>query len=139
MSNQPVSIPLHSIMFKILEVGEIASPDVEGIGLMQKSNKCWQKEGSVVLNVNGIIAVDGKQMVTQLPELSKGDIIIFTCEYLGPCQRLRVYIESQEKQITFDWKLSSQFLSKPSIENQNMSPFNLALCFFNKGWNISVQ
>lgn len=94
--------------------------------------------------------MEGQEIVNQLPALVKGSTLTIQTELLNQ-YKVRVTIETGEREITVDWKLKD--VESPMI-NSSGNPFALggmmkemieptrlyfAMCFVNEGWKVSVE
>ncbi|XP_067005083.1 cytokine receptor-like factor 3 [Anabrus simplex] len=119
--------PGHSIEFTILECGVGCSDEglalvdvrVEGENLLQP--------GALFINTQGCVFVDGMEKTTKLPPFEKGSKVCFTCEHIRD-NKIRVNIDSNNKTVTYDWKISS-----PQLK------LYFAVCFGQKGWKVLVE
>ncbi|KAK7863037.1 hypothetical protein R5R35_010779 [Gryllus longicercus] len=119
--------PGHSIEFTILECGVGCSD--EGLGLVDVriEGENLLQPGALFLNSQGCVFVDGIEKTTKLPPLEKGSKVCFTCEHIRD-NKIRVNIDSNNKTVTYDWKVSS-----PELK------VYFAVCFGQKGWKVLVE
>ncbi|KAG8268330.1 Cytokine receptor-like factor 3, variant 2 [Homalodisca vitripennis] len=118
--------PQHSIEFTVLECPEHRQP-CEGVGvadLLEETNTLVQR-GCVALSAFGSIYVDGVEKTTKLPALTRGSRVTFTCEPLT-ANRVRLQVDSGNKAVTYDWRVSNTTLSF------------IALCT-QPGWKLMVE
>jgi len=120
-----------TLTFWIEETGESSIKD--GIGFIALDQQAYKQltllPNAAVLNTQGAIFVNGLQMVTKLPALKKNSIIIFhvSKEKSG---KLRVTISIDNKEVTFDWTVSST--------NEINDKLFFASGFEHTGWQVSV-
>jgi len=74
---------------------------------------------------SGSVFVDGSAKTTKLPGLQQGSKITFTCESVTT-DRMRVHIDSDNKTVTYDWKVPAQSLF-------------FALSLGQEGWKVLVE
>ncbi|GLV44341.1 uncharacterized protein CBL_12363 [Carabus blaptoides fortunei] len=102
--------PDYSIEFSILEMADQDYPWIDGVGLCDEADmhllniENYSNMNSFVLLFSGKLFVDGNEKSTKLPCLQKGSKISFNCEEVN--DKIRVYVETGEKNVTYDWKLN---------------------------------
>jgi len=74
---------------------------------------------------SGSVFVDGSAKTTRLPGLKQGSKVSFTCEEVTT-DRVRVHIDSDNKTVTYDWRVPAQSLY-------------FALCWGQVGWKVLVE
>ncbi|ESO81995.1 hypothetical protein LOTGIDRAFT_237190 [Lottia gigantea] len=144
-SNIPSYAPGDQISFKCLETGEKSFTDGIGLAGNKEDMDSLERQGAIFVNTNGSVYVDGKEMKMKLPPLLKGSVVTFHTEQLSN-GKLRVGIEVQEKEVTFDWKMNQNSLpNSPTIPNINMQRqfstqnFYFACKFTHEDWKICVE
>lgn len=132
-------------LFQVIEAKEGLSD--EGFGLVSKklSGDALFQTGSLILNAQGMdiwvicecclmkvspylagsVFVDGSAKTTRLPGLTQGSKVTFTCEEVTN-DRVRVHIDSDNKTVTYDWRVPAQTLY-------------FALCWGQVGWKVLVE
>ncbi|XP_071443717.1 cytokine receptor-like factor 3 isoform X2 [Hetaerina americana] len=122
----------HSIEFTILEAGVGCSD--EGLGLVNNrfDGDSLLQVGALFLNTLGCVFVDGAEKTTRLPPLIKGSKVAFSCERIRE-DRIRVNIDSNNKTVTYDWKVEGA-----ACESEHFRIF-FGLCFGETGWKVLVE
>lgn len=105
LSQGPLLGPGLSVLFKVLGSGDACSD--EGIGLSCRPIQGTEQllhPGVLFLNAQGCVFLDGMSRVTRLPAITAGSELSFSMEQVN-LSKLRVIIESQDKQVTYDWSV----------------------------------
>lgn len=92
-----------AVLFKVA-CGGVGCSD-EGLGLCYKPLTGPEQllfPGTLFLNTQGCVFLDGVSRVTWLPAIQEGSQVSFAVEKVSST-KLRVYIECQEKQVTYEW------------------------------------
>ncbi|XP_066961686.1 cytokine receptor-like factor 3 [Macrobrachium rosenbergii] len=102
-SDGPLLVPGTSVLFKVA-CGGVGCSD-EGLGLACKPISGPEQllyQGALFLNTQGCVFLDGVSRVTWLPAIQEGVHVSFAVEKVSSI-KLRVYIECQDKQVTYEW------------------------------------
>lgn len=92
-----------SVLFKVVS-GGVGCSD-EGLGLCCQPVTGPEQlllPGTLFLSAQGCVFLDGISRVTRLPAIQDKSQVSFAVEKVSST-KLRVYIESQEKQVTYEW------------------------------------
>jgi len=88
--------------------------------------------------------VDGQEMKTKLPNLSRNSTVTIETETL-PNGKVRVSVQVEEKELTFDWNISRQVAlgaiggtGLASFDNSGQS-FYFAMIFSHEDWKVLVE
>lgn len=87
--------------------------------------------------------VDGQEMKTKLPNLTRGSSATIETENLGN-GKVRVSIEVEGKAVTFDWKVE-QSLDASSLMGLGMRAKTESVCLFfgmrfsHEDWKVGVE
>ncbi|KAK7493342.1 hypothetical protein BaRGS_00015468 [Batillaria attramentaria] len=120
------------------------SADVSpGDGLAIVCNNCddnsCNRPGAIFVNTYGNVFVDGQEMKTKLPPIRKGTTLTFQTEML-PNGKVRVSVQVDDKEVTLDWKVSSQAgVNVGLMQNESVPSFFFALRFAQEHWKIGVE
>ncbi|XP_064619613.1 cytokine receptor-like factor 3 [Lineus longissimus] len=140
----------HQICFKIIDIGVPDPNDAIGLCISDKQREILGGPGVLCISMLGKVHVEGQEIVNQLPALVKGSTLTIQTELLNQ-YKVRVTIETGEREITVDWKLKD--VESPMISSGG-NPFALggimkemidpprlyfAMCFINEGWKVSVE
>ncbi|KAG0720756.1 Cytokine receptor-like factor 3 [Chionoecetes opilio] len=102
-SEAPLLKPGSGVLFKILRGGGGCSD--EGLGLScapVTGPEHLLLPGTLFLSAQGCVFLDGVSRVTRLPPIQDKSLVSFAVEKVSST-KVRVYIESQEKQVTYEW------------------------------------
>ncbi|XP_042883473.1 cytokine receptor-like factor 3 [Penaeus japonicus] len=92
-----------SVLFKVVS-GGVGCSD-EGLGLCCRPVTGPEQlllPGTLFLSAQGCVFLDGVSRVTRLPAIQEGSQVSFAVEKVSST-KVRVYIESQDKQVTYEW------------------------------------
>ncbi|XP_059470032.1 cytokine receptor-like factor 3 [Neocloeon triangulifer] len=117
--------PGHSIEFTVLEAKECMSDEGFGLASKKLAGDSLFQTGTLIVNGQGSIFVDGSAKTTKLPALTLGSKVTFTCEEVAS-DRMRVHIDSDNKTVTYDWRVPAQ-------------PLLFVLGFGQVGWKVLVE
>ncbi|KAK7078196.1 hypothetical protein SK128_014425 [Halocaridina rubra] len=127
-SDGPLLVSGSSVLFKVA-CGGVGCSD-EGLGLCSKPLSGPEQllvPGTLFLNTQGCVFLDGVSRVTWLPAIQEGAQVSFAVEKVSST-KLRVYIECQEKQVTYEWGV-------PDV----LSGLYFVASFGEPRWRISVH
>ncbi|XP_047143599.1 cytokine receptor-like factor 3 isoform X1 [Hydra vulgaris] len=117
------------IQFKIEEAGESSIND--GIGFLSHNKQIFKQlthsPNTAVMNTRGTIFVNGLPMVTKLPALKRGSVMLCHASRQSS-GKLRVTISIDDKEVTFDW----------STQSEHYDALYFACGFEHTGWQVSV-
>ena len=92
----------------------------------------------------GTVFIDGQEMKTRLPCLSRNSCVNVETETL-PNGKVRVSIQVEDKELTFDWKVDRQ-VTLGMIGGLGMSPltdstqcFFFGMIFSHEDWKVNVE
>ncbi|KAK4321851.1 hypothetical protein Pmani_007371 [Petrolisthes manimaculis] len=117
-----------SVLFKVMSGGGGISD--EGVGLSCQPVTGPEQlllTGTLFLSAQGCVFLDGVSRVTRLPAIQDKSQVSFAVEKVSS-SKVRVYIESQEKQVTYEW----------SVPNASEGLYFVAT-FNEPRWKISVH
>ncbi|GFO09750.1 cytokine receptor-like factor 3 [Plakobranchus ocellatus] len=106
-----------------------------------------QAEEIIYINLYGSVFVNGQEMTMQLPEIKRGSVVAFETEAVSN-GKVRVHIQTEDKEVTFDWKLehvsSAQgMLGVPSLGGANQQSaeraFYFGVRFSQEDWKVAVD
>ncbi|KAF4519359.1 hypothetical protein B566_EDAN011365 [Ephemera danica] len=117
--------PGHSVEFTVLEAKEGLSDEGLGLAVRRQQGDSLLQPGVLFLSAQGCVFVDGSAKTTRLPPLVQGSKVTFTCEHIRD-DRLRVHIDSDNKTVTYDWRVHGQ-------------PLLFVLGFGQVGWKVLVE
>ncbi|KAK6168986.1 hypothetical protein SNE40_020124 [Patella caerulea] len=146
-SNIPSYASGEQLTFKILDAGERSLNDGIGLACNCDNKDTLEIPGAIFVNIDGTVYVDGNVMKMKLPPLKKGSAINFQTEPL-PNGKVRVGIEVQEKEVTFDWKTGSVTSPQsPTMPSMNLTVqrqysshnFYFAMKFAHEDWKVGVD
>ncbi|XP_036150996.1 uncharacterized protein LOC105834845 [Monomorium pharaonis] len=98
----------HIIEFKFLEVPQEGNDD-EGIALVydpQGSHDTLKRVASLMITPQGKIFMDGDEKLMRLPRMRFGSVIMIST-FRKSAHVLRVNIESENKCVTYDWRIQT--------------------------------
>lgn len=98
----------HIIEFKFLEVSQEGSDD-EGIALVydpQGNQDALKRPASLMITSQGKIFMDGEEKLMQLSKMRFGTDIVISA-FRKNAHMLRVNIESENKCVTYDWRVQT--------------------------------
>ncbi|XP_052773791.1 cytokine receptor-like factor 3 [Mya arenaria] len=134
----------YPISFKILDSGEKSPLDGLGIAVTNDDINSMKREGAVFLACDGTVFIDGQEMKTRLPCLTRNSLVTIETEIL-PNGKVRASVQVGDKELTFDWKVGKQ-VTLGMIGGLGMSPLTeSAPCFFfgmmfsHEDWKVSVE
>ena len=130
LSTAGVVFPGMSVQFRITAPPQSHGCSDEGLGLVQSNVKTYQDltgSGALFLNAEGRIYLDGQPRVTRLPALQNASVVSITTEKVST-NKLRVYIEHQDKQVTYEWQMEDASIG-----------LHFAAAFTSPHWQIRVQ
>ncbi|KAK8403515.1 hypothetical protein O3P69_000526 [Scylla paramamosain] len=106
-SEAPLLKPGSSVLFKILRGGGGCSDEGLGLSCMPVMGpEHLLLPGTLFLSAQGCVFLDGVSRVTRLPAIQDKSQVSFAVEKVSS-SKVRVYIESQEKQVTYEWGVPS--------------------------------
>ncbi|KAL4240854.1 Cytokine receptor-like factor 3 [Mactra antiquata] len=133
-----------SLSFRILDSGEKSPIDGVGLAVTNEDIDTLKREGAVFLACDGKVYIDGQEMKTRLPCLSRNSIVNIQTESLHN-GKIRVCIQVQDKELTFDWNIERQ-VALGMIGGLGMMPlaestqcFFFAMIFSHEDWKVSVE
>ncbi|XP_045214073.2 cytokine receptor-like factor 3 [Mercenaria mercenaria] len=132
------------ISFRILDSGEKSPLDGLGIAVTNDDIDTMKREGAVFLACNGTVFIDGQEMKTRLPCLSRNSSISIETETL-PNGKVRVSVQVEDKELTFDWNIDKQ-VTLGMIGGLGMTPltestqcFFFGMIFSHEDWKVTVE
>ena len=98
---------------------------------------------------SGSVFVNGQEMTMQLPEIKRGSIVAFEMEPVSN-SKVRVNIQTEDKEVTFDWKVEP---TSPSVDDrgafglagltgsnaQEERAFYFGVRFSQEDWKVAVD
>ncbi|CAG5119599.1 unnamed protein product, partial [Candidula unifasciata] len=147
-SNKPSFLPGNMLTIKVLDDADKSPGDGLCISLDNKAKEAFGQDGFVYVNLYGNVYVDGQEMTMQLPEIKKGSIVAFQAESL-PNGKVRISIQTEEKEVTFDWKVDA-LGGGDSVDNgsvlstgrncaKGQAEFYFGIKFSQEDWKIAVD
>ncbi|GAB1606621.1 cytokine receptor-like factor 3 isoform X1 [Argonauta hians] len=133
-----------SITFRVLDDSDSCPGDGVGLALNKSSCNTLRRPGAAYVTVDGIVYVDGQEMKNKLPYWGKSSIVTFDTEILSS-GKLRVTIQVEEKEVTFDWNIpmTEPYLHTLNEIDENYSrpcdKFYFSMVFANSDWKVSVE
>ena len=86
--------------------------------------------------------VDGQEMKTKLPPLVRNSIVTIGTQTLTN-GKVRVSIEVEEKELTFDWKIDRHvtlnMIGGIGLQDDSTQKFFFAMQFSHEDWKIGVE
>ncbi|XP_060581316.1 cytokine receptor-like factor 3 isoform X2 [Ruditapes philippinarum] len=132
------------LSFRILDSGEKSPFDGLGIAVTNDDIDTMKREGAVFLACDGTVFIDGQEMKTRLPCLTRNSSISIETETL-PNGKVRVSVQVGDKELTFDWKVD-KLVTLGMIGGLGMTPltestqcFFFGMIFSHEDWKISVE
>lgn len=132
-----------SITFRVLDAGSTCPGDGVGLSLMNSDSHTLRRPGAAYVTVDGKVYVDGQEMKTKLPFWGKGSSVTFDTE-VQPNGKVRVTVQVEEKEVTFDWNLPfiEKYMKDFTNEQNHSRPkekFYFAMVFANEEWKVGVE
>ncbi|XP_059174464.1 cytokine receptor-like factor 3 [Physella acuta] len=142
-SNTASFIPGNILTIKVLDGADKSPGDGLCICLKNTDNDHFGQDGVVYVNLYGSIFVDGQEKTMKLPEIKKGSVVSFQAEELSN-GKVRVSIQTEDKEVTFDWKVltsssSLGLLSAPGDASNSHIAFYFGIKFSQEDWKIAVD
>ncbi|XP_048758482.2 cytokine receptor-like factor 3 isoform X3 [Ostrea edulis] len=131
------------ITFRMLDSGEKTPFDGIGLAANDEDSETLQRSNSIFVATSGSVFVDGQEMKTKLPNLTRGSSTTIETENLGN-GKVRVSIEVEGKAVTFDWKVE-QSLDASSLMGLGMRAKTESVCLFfgmrfsHEDWKVGVE
>ncbi|XP_061180926.1 cytokine receptor-like factor 3 [Saccostrea echinata] len=131
------------ITFRVLDAGEKTPFDGIGLSANDADTETLQRSSSIFVATSGSVYVDGQEMKTKLPMLTRGSSATIETEDLGN-GKVRVSIEVEGKAVTFDWKVE-QPMSSSSLIGLGMGANAASVCLFfgmkfsHEDWKVGVE
>ena len=85
----------------------------------------------------GCVFIDGKEMLTRLPALTRGALLTFDTKVLEP-GKVRVSIDVAGKIVTFDWVVGDGSSSDNQSQETDIKLF-FVMSFRRTGWKVGVE
>ncbi|XP_041363481.1 cytokine receptor-like factor 3 [Gigantopelta aegis] len=140
--------PGEQVTFKILDAGEKALGDGLGLAWSTDNKESLVGVGTVFVNINGYVFVDGLEMKMRLPPLTKGSALTFQTEPL-PNGKVRILVQIKDKEMAFDWKIEQpvdllNFAGLPQMgfplqRQASANQMFFALKFSHEYWKVGVE
>lgn len=131
------------ITFRVLDAGEKTPFDGIGLSANDEDTETLQRSNSIFVATSGSVFVDGQEMKTKLPMLTRGSAATIETEDLGN-GKVRVSIEVEGKAVTFDWKVD-QKADVGRLMGLGMGPASTSVClyfgmkFSHEDWKVGVE
>lgn len=132
------------LSFRILDCGEKSPLDGIGIAVTNDDIDTMKREGAVFLACDGTVFIDGQEMKTRLPGLSRNSSVSIETESL-PNGKVRVSVQVEAKELTFDWKIDKH-VTLGMIGGLGMTPltestqcFFFGMIFSHEDWKVGVE
>lgn len=132
------------LSFRILDSGEKSPVDGIGIAVTNDDMETLKREGAIFLSRTGAVFIDGQEMKTRLPSLSRNSTVTIETESLAS-GKVRLCIQLEDKELTFDWKIDRQ-VTLGMIGGLGMTPlteskqcFFFGMIFSHEDWKVSVE
>ncbi|XP_022315438.2 cytokine receptor-like factor 3 [Crassostrea virginica] len=131
------------ITFRVLDAGEKTPFDGIGLSANDEDIETLQRSNSIFVATSGSVFVDGQEMKTKLPMLTRGSAATIETEDLGN-GKVRVSIEVEGKVVTFDWK-AEQTRDVSQIMGLGMGTAASSVCLFfgmrfsHEDWKVGVE
>ncbi|KAK3742722.1 hypothetical protein RRG08_025664 [Elysia crispata] len=107
------------------------------------------QDNVIYVNLYGSVFVNGQEMTMQLPEIKRGSIVAFEMEPVSN-SKVRVNIQTEDKEVTFDWKVEP---TSPSVDDrgafglagltgsnaQEERAFYFGVRFSQEDWKVAVD
>ncbi|XP_005101005.1 cytokine receptor-like factor 3 [Aplysia californica] len=94
----------NTLTIKILDDADKSPGDGLCISTKNSDVEFFGQEEIIFVNLYGSVYVNGQEMTMKLPEIRKGSIVAFQAELL-PNGKVRVSVQHEDKELTFDWKI----------------------------------
>uniref|UniRef100_A0A0B7ANT8 Fibronectin type-III domain-containing protein n=1 Tax=Arion vulgaris TaxID=1028688 RepID=A0A0B7ANT8_9EUPU len=147
-SNKPSFHTGNILTVKVLDDADKSPGDGLCISVDSKAKDGFSQDGVVYVNLYGNVFVDGQEMTMQLPEIKKGSVVAFQAESL-PNGKIRMSIQTEEKEVTFDWKIdvpgggngggSVGLTNMTGNSDRNQGELYFGIKFSQEDWKIAVD
>ncbi|CAN8002858.1 unnamed protein product [Ixodes hexagonus] len=124
----------HNILLRFLDVPPEKWSRRDGIALVLGKPESLLSHGTVFVNMEGEIFVEGRRTTTQLPALGKGSDATLDVEVVSD-RKVRVTVGCGDKQATYDLRLKSHDLDDTRV----LSALRFAAFFEEEGWKLLVE
>lgn len=144
-SNIASFLPGNTLTIKVLDDADKSPGDGLCISLTNTKTDVIGQEGVIYVNLYGSVFVDGQEITMKLPEIKKGSVVAFQAELL-PNKKVRVSVQTENKEVTFDWKVDAS--SNSPVESimpfsrattQSKLGFFFGIKFSQEDWKIAVD
>ncbi|KAK3575847.1 hypothetical protein CHS0354_008029 [Potamilus streckersoni] len=144
-SDGPIYSTGQPIAFRVMDTGEKSPMDSIGLTLTSNVTDTLKRPEAVCVTMDGSVFVDGQEMKTKLPSLSRNSLLTFETESL-PNGKVRVSVQVEEKDVTFDWRIGQSdgtrglLTGLAMLEGETASKnLYFAMMFSHEDWKVGVE
>ncbi|RUS85103.1 hypothetical protein EGW08_007155 [Elysia chlorotica] len=148
-SDKPSLTLGNTLTMKVLDDADKSPGDGLFIATKNDSSDDFSQDNVIYVNLYGSVFVNGQEMTMQLPEIKRASIVAFELEPVSS-SKVRVNIQTEDKAVTFDWKVEPTspsagdkgFLGMCAMAGSNAQDeraFYFGVRFSQEDWKVAVD